>query len=74
MTLRPTATMVAERGDARRLRVLWDDGCLRVGQKIALAGRYYVIRGFDPVGTHQRRIYVEDFASGAQRRVFVPEP
>lgn len=58
--------------DARRLRMLWDAGRLIVGERIGIGGRLHVIRSFDPVGTHDRRVYAEDPHAGILRRFVIP--
>jgi hypothetical protein len=68
---RAVETVVVEDAEARRLRMLWDAGRLTVGAKVGVGGRLYVVHGFDPVGTNQRRMDAEDRLDGAVRRFVI---
>jgi hypothetical protein len=37
---------------------------LRIGERLSLQGRSYLVRGFDPVGVSDGLVYLEDAATG----------
>jgi hypothetical protein len=57
--------------DAARLERLCEEGQLSVGSVVSLGDRRYRVLGFDPVGAHKRRVYVEELGTRQQHDLLV---
>jgi hypothetical protein len=56
---------------AARLEQLCEGGELSVGSVVSLGDKRYRVHGFDPVGAHKRRVYLEELATRQQHELVV---
>jgi hypothetical protein len=57
--------------DAARLEQLCEAGELSVGAVVSLGDKRYRVLGFDPVGAHRRRVYLEELGTRQQHELVV---
>lgn len=57
--------------DAARLEQLCEAGELSVGSVVSVGDKRYRVHGFDPVGAHKRRVYLEEVGTRRQHELIV---